>query len=142
MRNPKPSNSRKSKQQYQVLQSHFLKHKGAISSDHLQRLAQLTKLPYAKVYKWCWDQTKKLKRQQKASNVPDLFMPGLDEFGGYSKRTLSEASTPSFPAADEKDSVEELHQVVGLNIEQKLQSILSQDENTGAQHTAQPEALT
>ena len=45
-------------------------------------------------------------------------MPSLDEFGGYSKRTISEVSTPSFPSADDtNDFVEELHEVVGLNIE-------------------------
>jgi len=62
VRNAGGSNSRKSKQQYQVLQSHFVKHKGAIDNDHLQRLAEVTRLPYAKVYKWCWDQTQKLKK--------------------------------------------------------------------------------
>jgi hypothetical protein len=66
-------------------------------------------------------------------------MPSLDEFGGYSKRNISEVSTPNFPTSeDSNDSVEELHEVVGLNIEQKLKSILSQIETTISQQSPQP----
>ena len=90
-----------------MLQKELKEHSLLWSKEKIKEISDRIGMAETQVYKWWWDQTRKrVKRhrlegqtqgeyEDQEGTIAELYLPAVDEFGGYSSRLRKGDSDPN-----------------------------------------------